>query len=313
MAGQPTARNRIHFQDEMSWKDLDLLPRDESIFFFTLAPVQGHGPHLPCGFGAHSAEAFALATAKEFCQRREGWHAIIAPHLPIGSHTYSLPGTLDCHPTIIRRILEDWGASLASNGFHYIMVISTHTGPGHIRAIEDACERVSRKQDIDMIAPMGPKISAYLAGEYDEKLQRLAGEKQEHSFAQDVLGGRWETSMALYLRPDLVKPNYERLKPVLIDPEELGPDSPINAGDGEGYLGSPHLANVELGKASVQSVARDFTELLFQLLRGEDVSQRISTPWEGSVYLYEYYNVTIVVLALIAVGLFWSLLRLLLP
>ena len=292
----------------MTWKELDALPRERTIFFLTMSPVQGHGPHLPTGLGGYTSQAFALATAKEFCRRRAYWHAVVAPHLPIGSHTYAMVGSLDCQPTLIRRLLEDWGGSLADDGYRYIMVISTHSGPGHLRAIEDACERVSRKKDIDMISPMGPKIAAYMAGEYDEKLQRLARGPQEHSYAQDIHAGRWETSIGLYLRPDLVKAGYTDLKPVLIDPEELGPDSPSTAGEGEGYLGSPHLASAELGKASVEAVARDFTELLFQLLRGEDISHRICSPWEGTDYLYEYSNVTIAVLVVTICLLLWGLL-----
>jgi creatinine amidohydrolase len=311
MSDETPTRDRIHFQDELSWKELDGLPRESTLILMTVAPVQAQGPHLPTGLDGFTSQAFALATAKEFCRRKGDWHAVLAPHLPLGSHTFHMPGAMDMKPSTVRRVVEDQGASFARDGFRYVMVISSHSGPGHVRAIEDACERVSRRFDIDMVAPMGPKIAAFLSGAYDEKLGRLARSTAEHSYAQDIHAGRWATSVALYLRPDLVRPGYTDLPPVLVDPNELGPDTPATAGEGLGYLGSPGQASAELGRGSVEAVARDFTELMFCILRGEDVSERVRTPWEGTDYLYEYSNVAIGALAVIAILLLWALVRLL--
>ena len=85
--------------------------------------MQAHGPHLPVGMDGYTSQAIALATAKEFCKRKPQWHALVAPHIPIGTHTFSFFGTIDCSPTVIRKTIEQWGTSLSADGFQYIMVM----------------------------------------------------------------------------------------------------------------------------------------------------------------------------------------------
>lgn len=301
---------RIHFHEEMTWKELDALPREQTVIFITIAPLQAHGPHLPVGMDGYTSQAIALATAKEFCKRKTQWHALIAPHLNLGTHTFSFFGTVDCSPTVVRKVLEQWGASLSEDGFQNIMVVSSHSGPGHIRALEDACSRVSKKFGINMVAPMGYKIAAYFSGSYDEKLKRLSRNNDDFSYSEDIHGGRLETSLALYLSPDLVKSGYTDLKPVKIEPAAFKASALMEIEDRQGYIGSPALAKPELGKGSIESMARDFTELLFQILDGKDVSERIHTSWGDTDYLNEYSTITVVTLAVITVLLLGSLIRL---
>lgn len=310
--GTPTsARDRIHFQDELTWKELDALPREHTLALVSVAPVQAHGPHLPLGFHGTVAQALALATARELCRRCPEWHVLLCPHLALGATPYRMTGSVDVRPRVVRSVLEDFGAALARDGFRYVVVISPHVGPGHVRAVEDACEWVSRKFDVDMVAPMGPAMQALHAGEYDARLQRAAQTTPPVALAQDFHAGCWETSLALYLRPDAVKPGYLDLKPVLVAPETLGPETPSEAGNGEGYLGSPHLATAELGRAGVEVVARDLAELVVRLLNGEDVTDRVTSPAQAADFLYEYSHATILVLSLIALALLLGLYRLL--
>ena len=35
--------------EEMSWKKIDELPRDKTVFFVPISPLEEHGPHLPVG------------------------------------------------------------------------------------------------------------------------------------------------------------------------------------------------------------------------------------------------------------------------
>ena len=301
---------RIHFHEEMTFKEVDALPRERTVIFMTVAPLQAHGPHLPVGMDSYTSQAIALATAKEFCKRRTEWHALITPHLTIGTHTFSFFGAIDCTPTIVRKVVEQWGGSLAQEDFQYIMVISSHSGPGHIRALEDGCDRISKKFGIHMVAPMGYKIAAYFSGSSDEKLKRLSRSNDDFSYKEDIHGGKFETSLALYLRPDLVKRGYTQLKEVKIDPDTFSASSLMEIEDREGYIGSPALAKSELGKASIEAIARDFTELLFQLLNGKDISERTHTSWGGTDYLNEYSSVTVTTLAVVTILLLLSLINL---
>jgi len=301
---------RIHFHEEMTWKEIDALPRDNTLVFMTIAPLQAHGPHLPVGMDSFTSQALALATAKEFCKRKSEWHALITPHLTIGTHGFSFFGTIDCSPTIVRKTIEQWGTSLCEDGFQYIMALSSHSGPGHIRALEDGCDRISKKFQVDMVAPMGYKISSYFNGDYDEKIQRISRSNDDFSYSDDIHGGKLATSFALYLRPDLVKRGYTDLKEVHIEAGTLHAGSLIEIEDGEGYIGSPALAKAELGKAAIESIARDFTELMFNILSGEDVSERTHTSW-GTDFLNEYSTVTVAIFGLIALVFIFLLVSLL--
>jgi creatinine amidohydrolase len=294
----------------MTWKELKALPKEQTIVFITIAPLQAHGPHLPVGMDGYTSQAIALATAKEFCKRKPQWHALVAPHIPIGTHTFSFFGTIDCSPTVIRKTIEQWGTSLSADGFQYIMVISSHSGPGHIRALEDGCNRISKKLGITMIAPMGYKIASYFAGNYDEKLKRLSRNDDDFSYSEDIHGGRMETSLALYLSPDLVKSGYKNLKPVKIEPAEFKASILLETESKEGYIGSPALASQELGKGTIISLARSFTGLLLQTLDGEDISERIHSSWGDSDYLNEYSTVTAIALGVVTLLLLISLIKL---
>ena len=49
MKNKKNNKNKVLKFEEISWKKIDALDRDKTIFFLPIAPMEEHGPHLPVG------------------------------------------------------------------------------------------------------------------------------------------------------------------------------------------------------------------------------------------------------------------------
>lgn len=257
-----TLDERVLFHEELSWKQLDRLPRDRTVFLVTLSPLDQHGPHLPIGVDCFTAQAFAAAAAREICKDRPDWYAVLSPTIPVGSNTCDYLGSVDIRRRAIRDLLFDYGASLAEYEFENILVVNAHSAPGHLMAIDEACAAVSDRFGITMFSPTRRILARLFGNAYRESIRKaLPPGATDPDFSTDPHAGQWETSMMLYLRPELVDTAYSRLKPVMVDAATLDETSARTLGDKLGYFGAPAAADRELGKISVALVAREIAEL----------------------------------------------------
>ena len=106
----------VHRLEELSTPALDALDRSRTVILLTVSPLEAHGPHLPVGVDAFAARHFAETIAARLVAERPGWHAVLAPTLPIGSFTLVAPGTITVRQRVVRDTLVDYGASLARAG-----------------------------------------------------------------------------------------------------------------------------------------------------------------------------------------------------
>ncbi|MBI4610058.1 MAG: creatininase family protein [Candidatus Rokubacteria bacterium] len=80
--------------EELSTRALDRLPREQTIVILPVSPLEEHGPHLPLGVDAFTAEHFARALAARIVIERAGWCVVLAPLLHLGSFTFDHVGTV---------------------------------------------------------------------------------------------------------------------------------------------------------------------------------------------------------------------------
>jgi len=145
----------VHLLEEMSSPALDALPRERTVIVLTVSPLEEHGPHLPVGVDAFTARHFSEVLAERLVKDRPGWSVVLAPTLHLGSFTFDTVGTIRVRQRLVRDVVVDYGDSLARAGFRYILVANGHGGPGHLVALEEAAEIVSRRHGVTMASLSG--------------------------------------------------------------------------------------------------------------------------------------------------------------
>ena len=262
----------IHKLEELSTTALDTLDRERTAVIITMSPLEQHGPHLPLGVDAFTAQHFARTLAERIVAERPGWEVVLAPPLYLGSFTFDDVGTVNIRQRVVRDALVDYGSALARAGFRYILVANGHAGPGHVVALEEAARGVSRKHGVVMASLTGHLAWEFLRGKYLPRVETALGrpltDTEREAFSEDAHGGWWETSMMLLLRPDLVDDGYKDLPPARYSPmERLRPNYPLKNG-GQGYVGHPALGDPAFARASSQVLAEAAMELVHGLLDG---------------------------------------------
>lgn len=194
----------------------DLNP-DKSIFILPASSLEVHGYHLPMGMDTWFAEMNAADFAEEFARSHPDWSVVLYPPLTLGTDELPLAGSIEVKPRVLRDALIGFGNSLAKFGFKYIVVTNGHGGPRQSPAQEEACQRVSRKRGVAMIAPSMRVLAKYPTGEaldiIEAELGRPLTEIERESLST---GGEhaaiMETSLMLAYRPELVAESYKDAK-----------------------------------------------------------------------------------------------------
>jgi creatinine amidohydrolase len=274
----------VYRLEEMSTPALDKLDRASTVVLLTVSPLEEHGPHLPVGVDAFAARHFAETIAERLVTARPGWSAILLPTLHLGSFTFDTVGTVRIRQRVVRDAVVDYGASLARAGFRWIVVANGHGGPGHLVALEEASAIVSRRHRVTMASVSGYLAWQFLRGRYlpaiEDALGRGLSAEERAAFADDAHGGLWETSLMLWLRPDLVANDYRDLPAARYSlARRLVPNYPLRGG-GQGYVGHPALADPAFARATSAVLLAEGLDLVNGLLDGTvKPDQRRSPFW----------------------------------
>jgi creatinine amidohydrolase len=258
--------------EEMSTEALDRLDRSRSVVILTVSPLEEHGPHLPLGVDAFIGRHFAESVAERLTASRPGWSAVLAPTLHLGTFTFNAAGTIRVRQRVVRDAVVDYGRAFARWGFRYVLIANGHGGPGHLVALEEAATIVSRRHRIMMTSLTGELAWQFLRGGFlgriEERLGRALTPDERRAFAADAHGGLWETSVMLWLRPDLVDPGFRTLPPARYPlARRLLPNYPLRDG-GRGYVGHPALADPVFARVTSEVLMDVALRLVDGLLDG---------------------------------------------
>jgi creatinine amidohydrolase len=179
-----------------------------------MSALEVHGHHLPMGMDTWFAGMNAEDLAEEFGNTHPDWTIVLYPPLTLGTDELPLPGSISVKPRVVRDALIGFGNSLAEHGFKYIVVTNGHGGPRQPPAQEEACERVSRKHKIAMIAPSMKVMVPYPTGgafpRIEEELGRPLTEVEKEALSTGgEHGAVMETSFMLSYKPELVDDLYK--------------------------------------------------------------------------------------------------------
>jgi len=170
--------------EEMTVEDMIAALEQTSTSILVCGGTEQHGYHLPLSTDYISA----YEIAKE-ASRMTG--CLLLPPLCYSYSGGKLPGTTDISPDTTTRVITDIGLSLAEQGIRNIVLFVGHCGSEHLAAVKEAGYRIMEQ------APRTHVAYAPILALSKTWLEYLGG-GGEHA-------GKGETSLMLYVRPDLVR------------------------------------------------------------------------------------------------------------
>ncbi len=223
----------------LTWQEADKVFEDHDTVVISLGAItKEHGPHLPLNNDYIMAEYLAKRVLKEL-------DVALMPTIPFGFYPSFLeyPGSVSLKPETFKNLIKDICGSIAGYGIKKFYIINT--GVSTARVLSPAKDELFEESGILM--------------EYTDIIK--AGEDAVHAVETQEGGthaDEIETSMMLYIKPDIVDMNkavkdYDprNLRSLTRDRNRPHTYSPT------GIWGNPTLATKEKGQKVTEAVVRD--------------------------------------------------------
>jgi creatinine amidohydrolase len=169
---------------KMSWTDVRDYLKTSDMVIIPLGSTEQHGPHLPLGTDYYEA----MGMSKLISARTR---VVVAPVLLAGYSEYhsGFPGSLSLKPGTMEQVLFETAEMLIKYGFRRFMFFNCHGGNNIVQ--QGVIHRINHKTEA---------IATSIG--HGSPIQE-SGEEEEEFF--DWHAGVNETSIMLYLKPELVK------------------------------------------------------------------------------------------------------------
>lgn len=265
------AFGQIYHVKEMNTEQIKALDREKTVVLLPVGILEEHGPYLPSGADGYITDRRVENLANAIVER-PGWKVLIFPLIPLGTgpantvgRKYVFPGSYTVRPSTLRAIFMDLGTDLGEQGFRWIFVVNSHRSPSHNRILNQAGDYFHDIYGGHMVN---------LEGLIYQPQLRLdtRGEEEQREDAGSPHAGASETSLLLFLRPELVSSEYKNAQPLPARDQKHRIEI-AKAGDWPGYWGSPRLATAAAGAARWKANSSRWVELAMKILDGFDYSQ----------------------------------------
>lgn len=213
-----------------------------------------HGPHLPLDLDVRIAEGMAGRAASRLAAL--GIRAVVLPPLNYGVTRFgrNFEGTLSISADAVFAIVTDVLCAAVQAGAAGVGLANGHLEPAHVEALFAACGRVKERTGLPVAFPhVGSRRHA------DRIASRVA--------PMDGHAGRYETSLALALAPELVG-DWRALPEVaanLAAGLTAGVSSFEEAGGPQAYFGAPAKASAAEGEALLDELGAVLAEAVLSI------------------------------------------------
>ncbi|SPE40017.1 hypothetical protein SBA3_3570004 [Candidatus Sulfopaludibacter sp. SbA3] len=259
---------------DLTTEQIRALDRNKTAVILPGGILEEHGPYLPAFTDGYLSQRLAADLAHAIAAR-PGWTALVFPQIPLGAEGYnhlggqaSFPGSYVVRSSTLRAVFMDLASQLGEQGFRWIFVTHVHGAELHNRALDQASDFFHDTYGGRMVHLWGmvPVIGAW--GKVLETVPAAA--KQEDGVS--LHGGMDETSLMLYLKPELVSPGYKQA-PVHTGATVDASMRTAHEPGWPGYVGSPRLATRQLGERIWKALSQAATEYALKVLDGADPTQ----------------------------------------
>jgi creatinine amidohydrolase len=216
-----------------------------------LGSLEQHGHHLPL-----LTDTLGCIEIAHRAEQELGDAALFMPMLWVGAsdHHLGFPGTVSLHNTTYTQVIDDILESLIGSGFRRIVLLNAHggnVGPGST-ALYEVEMRHREEENLWLAMATWFSLAAPQIAQIEELEQKFVTHACE-----------LETSMILFLRPDLVRLGAARGAHTPFPSQFYCPDSsrpsrvsvqrPFEYKSETGALGHPELGSAEKGEAILQA------------------------------------------------------------
>lgn len=214
--------------------------------------VEAHGPHLPLQTDRVISMAMAERGAEHLARR--GHDALVLPPVDYTAAPFAraFPGTVSVRPETVTALLVDVATALSRQGVRILALANAHFDPGHLGALNAARDRIEDgARGLQIVFP-------------DVTRKPWALRLGDEFLSGACHAGRYEGSVVLALRPELVRDDVRReLQPVpvsLSDAIRDGRDSFEEAGGDQAYFGDPAAATGDEGETTIETLGAILAE-----------------------------------------------------
>jgi creatinine amidohydrolase len=247
----PDARNFAY----LTWKQVDVLPRESTLLVLPTAAIEQHGHHLPL---ATDTLINNLLLGKALALLPDELPIYALPPVCYGKSNEHIgfPGTLSVSAQTFMAVVRDLGASISASGFTKLALYNTHGGNA---SLVDVLAR-------DLRAEFGLRTFS-LFGSPGAAFEGVSKQERTYGFH----AGEIETAFLLHATPELVRrdeytSNYiARVdEPELLKPEASSANFAWLTKDiaPSGVMGDPSPATAEHGEQWSNEAAVRIAEIL---------------------------------------------------
>lgn len=229
-----------------------------SVLVVPVGSVEQHGHHLPVITDTLLVDAIVHGAAESI---HDDVPILVTPPVWSGfsPHHLSFGGTLSLEFDHLRRTLEDIGRTGLENGFNAVCFVNGHGGNA---ALIDT-----------LVSTLGKTTEAEVLGTtYFTLAASEIADLRESDLGGMAHGGEYETSLMLYLRPDLVvnsmiedgtrwSEHYDWGSSDLLDGSQLSVYRPFESYSDTGDIGAPELASADKGERIYEIVTDELGAL----------------------------------------------------
>jgi creatinine amidohydrolase len=246
----------------LTWKQVDALPRAQTLLVLPTAAIEQHGHHLPLAADT-LINNLLLGKALERIDSKLSIYALPPVCYGKSNEHIGFPGTLSLSARTFLAVVRDIGASIAAGGFTKLVLYNTHGGN---TSLVDVIAR-------DLRAEFGLRTFT-LFGSVSASFEGVSQQERSYGFH----AGEIETAYLMYGIPELVHPseftsNYiARIdEPDLLKPEGSSANFAWLTKDiaPSGVLGDPTEATAENGERWANEAAGRVAEALLAMYHFE--------------------------------------------
>jgi creatinine amidohydrolase len=241
----------------LTWEEVRDLDRARTLAILPTGAVEAHGPHLPLITDVLISEAMARSGGERLAAR--GYDVLILPALAYTAAEFAagFPGTVSLAAATVTASLMGIGGSLSRHGVRLLAVANSHLDPAHRSSIRAAAEEARRGGSFRIVFP-------------DIAARPWATRLGEEFRSGACHAGRYESSVVLAVRQDLVREEVRRALPAnarsLSEAILRGKASFEEAEGPRAYFGDPAAASADEGWQTIDLLGSILEEAVLAAL-----------------------------------------------
>jgi len=240
-------RKAMIILENITMKEFKKYLKQIKTIVFPFGTIEEHGNHLPL-----NTDALIIQEVLKLVAKKKKFFLAPIVYYGVCTSTKNHPGTISITPETLRRLSVDLVIDAYKKGLRNFLLISGHGGSLHMSALKESAETLVEKLKSIRIAVFSP---------YDILWKELSAIAETPN---DSHAGELETSMVLYLSPELVKGKTAEEYPKI--PKPFVVKDKVKYWPG-GVWGDPQKASVKKGKKAITVMVDKIVELIEEIER----------------------------------------------